>query len=38
MAEIAVAERGAGVAGPPRFDGIDHVSVPCRDLDEGIRF
>ena len=38
MAETTVTERGAGVAGPPRFDGIDHVSVPCRDLDEGIRF
>ncbi len=23
---------------PPHFKSIDHVSVPCRDLDEGIRF
>lgn len=23
---------------PPTLDGLDHVSVPCRDLDEGIRF
>ena len=38
MAETTVAERHAGVAGPPRLDGIDHVSVPCRDLEEGIRF
>lgn len=26
------------VTGPPAFNGFDHVSVPCRDLDEGIRF
>ena len=38
MAEASVVERSAGVAGPPRLDGIDHVSFPCRDLDEGIRF
>ena len=38
MAEISVTERNAGVAGPPRLDGIDHVSFPCRDLEEGIRF
>ncbi|NQV55768.1 MAG: VOC family protein [Rhodospirillales bacterium] len=24
--------------GPPEFKGFDHVSMPCRDLDEGIRF
>ena len=38
MAETTAAERNAGVAGPPRLDGIDHVSFPCRDLEEGIRF
>lgn len=38
MAETTVAERNASVAGPPRLDGIDHVSFPCRDLEEGIRF
>ncbi len=26
------------VTGPPQFDGFDHASVPCRDLEEGIRF
>lgn len=26
------------VSGPPKFNGFDHVSAPCRDLDEGIRF
>ena len=26
------------VNGPPTFQSVDHVSVPCRDLDEGIRF
>lgn len=24
--------------GPPQFNGLDHVSLPCRDLEEGIRF
>lgn len=38
MAETTVTERSGSVAGPPRLDGIDHVSFPCRDLDEGIRF
>ena len=38
MAETAITERSAGVGGPPHLDGIDHVSFPCRDLDEGIRF
>ncbi len=28
----------ARVNGPPKFNGFDHVSAPCRDLDEGIRF
>lgn len=26
------------VTGPPLFSHFDHVSMPCRDLDEGIRF
>ena len=29
---------GSVASGPPAFDGFDHASVPCRDLDEGIRF
>ncbi len=28
----------ARVGGPPKFNGFDHVSAPCRDLEEGIRF
>jgi len=28
----------ANVTGPPKFNHFDHVSVPCRDLEEGIRF
>lgn len=38
MDRTSVGEGGARVAGPPRLDGIDHVSVPCRNLEEGIRF
>ncbi|MDE0172545.1 MAG: VOC family protein [Defluviicoccus sp.] len=38
MAETAITERSVGVGGPPHLDGIDHVSFPCRDLEEGIRF
>ena len=38
MTESPTGEHGGKVAGPPRFDGIDHVSFPCRDLEEGIRF
>ena len=26
------------LTGPPRLNHLDHVSMPCRDLDEGIRF
>jgi catechol 2,3-dioxygenase-like lactoylglutathione lyase family enzyme len=26
------------VGGPPQLKSVDHVSMPCRDLDEGIRF
>ena len=25
-------------SGPAALDGLDHVSLPCRDLDEGIKF
>ncbi len=28
----------AGVDGPPQFQSFHHVSIPCRDLEEGIRF
>ena len=28
----------SAASGPPAFDGFDHASFPCRDLDEGIRF
>ncbi len=38
MDETAVSAKSAVPAGPPAFDGLDHVSVPCRDLEEGIRF
>ncbi len=24
--------------GPPAMDGLDHVNLPCSDLDEGIKF
>lgn len=33
-----VSPPAAGVAGPPRFNHLDHVSMPCRDLEEAIRF
>jgi catechol 2,3-dioxygenase-like lactoylglutathione lyase family enzyme len=26
------------VSGPPQLKSIDHLSLPCRDLEEGIRF
>ena len=26
------------VSGPPQFNHLDHVSLPCRDLKEGIQF
>lgn len=39
MAEGATKEKPESKAsGPPNFIGIDHVSLPCRDLEEGIRF
>jgi hypothetical protein len=28
----------ARLSGPPTFDSLAHVSLPCRDLDEGKRF
>ena len=39
MTQAATSRAEASTAaGPPTFNGFDHVSVPCRDLDEGIRF
>ena len=32
------AENKMATSGPPEFFGLDHVSFPCRDLQEGIRF
>jgi len=29
---------GAKKLGPPTFEAFDHVSLPCRDLEEGKRF
>ena len=29
---------GTALAGPPKLDSLAHVSLPCRDLDEGKRF
>jgi catechol 2,3-dioxygenase-like lactoylglutathione lyase family enzyme len=29
---------GEAELGPPKFDSLAHVSLPCRDLDEGIAF
>ena len=26
------------VDGPPAFSSIHHIAIPCRDLDEGVRF
>jgi catechol 2,3-dioxygenase-like lactoylglutathione lyase family enzyme len=31
-------ERGQTVSGPPKFHAFAHVSMPCRDLEEGKRF
>lgn len=28
----------SAITGPPRFNHLDHVSLPCRDLAEGMRF
>ena len=36
MPETAV--KVAENQGPPKFDKFHHVSIPCRDLEEGIRF
>ena len=38
MNEIQAAEALTVPSGPPGLDGIDHVSVPCRDLEESIGF
>jgi catechol 2,3-dioxygenase-like lactoylglutathione lyase family enzyme len=32
------ATKAAAIDGPPQFLSFSHVSVPCRDLEEGIRF
>jgi catechol 2,3-dioxygenase-like lactoylglutathione lyase family enzyme len=32
------AESGDIVTGPPKFRSFAHISLPCRDLDEGKRF
>jgi catechol 2,3-dioxygenase-like lactoylglutathione lyase family enzyme len=32
------ATKAAGLDGPPKFESFHHVSIPCRDLEEGIRF
>lgn len=37
MADAQTAARET-VTGPPKLTKFDHVSLPCRDLDEGIRF
>ena len=39
MDQAATLGAGASkVTGPPRFNHLDHVSLPCRDLEEGIVF
>jgi catechol 2,3-dioxygenase-like lactoylglutathione lyase family enzyme len=35
---LETATKNAEVNGPPQFQSFSHVSVPCRDLEEGIRF
>lgn len=35
---VETREAETTVNGPPKFNFVDHVSLPCRDLDEGIRF
>ena len=36
MSETAT--KTAGVDSPPKIESFHHVSLPCRDLEEGIRF
>jgi catechol 2,3-dioxygenase-like lactoylglutathione lyase family enzyme len=38
MDEAAETVRDARKPGPPKFEAFDHVSLPCRDLEEGKRF
>ncbi len=39
MATIeSAAKPRPGLSGPPQFNGFDHASLPCRDLEEGISF
>ena len=33
-----VETKGGKKLGPPTFAAFDHVSLPCRDLEEGKRF
>jgi len=33
-----ITQAETSVSGPPKFKSVDHLSVPCRDLEEGIRF
>jgi catechol 2,3-dioxygenase-like lactoylglutathione lyase family enzyme len=35
---LETASKTAGVDAPPQFERFHHVSIPCRDLEEGIRF
>jgi len=35
---LETATKNAEVNGPPQFQSFSHVSVPCRDLEEGIHF
>lgn len=37
QAAAATADR-ATISGPPKFKEFDHVSIPCRDLQEAVRF
>jgi catechol 2,3-dioxygenase-like lactoylglutathione lyase family enzyme len=38
MAQATLTEGVTRASGPPRLAAFDHVSLPCRDLDEAIRF
>jgi catechol 2,3-dioxygenase-like lactoylglutathione lyase family enzyme len=38
MHTLPAAISRAKVSGPPQLKSFDHVSLPCRDLDEAIRF
>ena len=36
--DTSAVETTLEISGPPPLTKLDHVSVPCRDLEEGIRF